>query len=57
MFSDSYPWPCLKVPQLSSKQRCGECEGLTSLQVQTEVEERSVSQGTQQVVAAFKGGH
>lgn len=40
----------------------GGCGGVgvgkpTGLQVQTEVEERAVSERAQQVVAAFEGGH
>lgn len=36
---------------------CWWCERPTSLQVQTKVEERSISESTEQIVAAFEGGH
>lgn len=61
MFPDSRPWLCLEAlyppENLSSKLQRSRGEEPTSLQVQTKVEERSVSKRTQQVVAAFKGGH
>lgn len=37
--------------------QCCWCEGPTSLQVQTKVEEGSISERTEQIVAAFKSGH
>lgn len=37
--------------------QCWWCERPTSVQVQTKVEERSISEGTEQIVAAFESGH
>lgn len=36
---------------------CWWCDRPTSLQVQTKVEERSISKSTEQIVAAFESGH
>lgn len=68
MCSDTCLWLCLEActglrsEKNHSSKRCGAVQCCwhgkpTGLQVQAEVEERSVPKCTQQVVTAFEGGH